>query len=83
MQNYVVLHTENNKLIVYFTIKNIIEQLPHPIFLKIHKSTIVNVNKIKSILGNEISIGKTKLLISQALHETVLQEILKDRLIKR
>jgi len=83
MQNYVVLHTENKKFIVYLTIKSIVEQLPPQIFLKIHKSTIVNVDKIKSILGNEISVGKSKLLISKTLHETVLQEILKDRLIKR
>jgi DNA-binding LytR/AlgR family response regulator len=83
MLNYVVLHTENKKLIVYLTIKGIAEQLPENIFMKIHKSTIVNINKIKSIEGNEINLGKTKVTISQNLHETVMKEILKGRMIKR
>ncbi len=83
MLNYVVLHTEDKKLICYLTIKGIEEQLPGSIFLKIHKSTIVNINKIKSIEGNEINMGKVKVTISQNLHESVMKEILKDKMIKR
>jgi two-component system, LytTR family, response regulator len=83
MLNYVVLHTENRKLIVYLTMKSIAEQLPENIFLKIHKSTIVNINKIKSIEGNEIYLGKAKVTISQSLHENVMKEILKGKMIKR
>ena len=83
MLNYVVLHTENTKMIVYLTIKGIEEQLPGNIFLKIHKSTIVNTTKIKTIEGNEINIGKAKVLISQNLHESVMKEILKNKMIKR
>jgi len=83
MLNYVVLHTETRKLIVYLTIKSITEQLPENIFLKIHKSTIVNINKIKSIEGNEINIGKAKVTISQNLRETVMKEILKGKMMKR
>src|SRR5262245_9067314 len=52
MQNYVMLHTENKKMLVYLTIKGVEEQLPPNLFLKIHKSTIINVTKIKSIQGN-------------------------------
>lgn len=83
MKNYVVLHSEDRKLIVYITIKGIAEQLPDGIFLKIHKSTIININKIKSIEGNEINMGKAKVTISQNLHENVMKEILKDKMIKR
>ena len=83
MLNYVVLHTENKKMIVYLTIKGIEEQLPKNIFLKIHKSTIVNTTKIKTIEGNEINIGKAKVLISQNLHDNVMKEILKNKMIKR
>jgi len=83
MLNYVVLHTENKKMIVYLTMKSLEEQLPTTIFLKIHKSTIVNITKIKSIEGNEIDIGKAKVHISQNLHELVIKGILKDKMIKR
>ena len=83
MLNYVVLHTDNKKMIVYLTIKSVEEQLPASIFLKIHKSTIVNVTKIKSIEGNEIDIGKAKVHISQNLHEQVIKGIIRDKMIKR
>jgi DNA-binding LytR/AlgR family response regulator len=83
MLNYVVLHTESRKMMVYHTIKGIYEQLPPGLFLRIHKSTVVNKSKVKSIDGNELDLGKTKVYISQNLYEEVLKEILKDRMLKR
>jgi len=83
MLNYVVLHTETRKLMVYLTIKGIMDQLPPDRFIKIHKSTIVNVHKIKSIGGNEINMGRATVIISQTLQESVMKEILKDRMLKR
>ena len=70
-------------MIVYLTIKSIEEQLPKNVFLKIHKSTIVNTTKIKTIDGNEINIGKAKVIISQNLHDNVMKEILNNKMIKR
>ena len=83
MMNYVVLHTSDKKMIVYLTIKSIAEQLPETMFLKIHKSTIINTSKIKSIEGNVIDMGKAQVIISQNLHDTVIKGILKDRMLKR
>jgi len=83
MLNYVVLHTESRKLIVYLTIKSILDQLPANLFLKVHKSYIINIGKIKSIDKNEIMIGNAAVPVSQALYETVLKDILKDKMIKR
>jgi DNA-binding LytR/AlgR family response regulator len=83
MQNYVILHTEDKKLMVYLTIKGIEEQLPPGLFLKIHKSTIINLTRIKSIQGNEIDLGKAKVTISQSLFDGVLKEILNNKMIKR
>jgi len=57
--------------------------LPRSLFLKIHKSTIINTTKVKSIEGNEIDLGKAKVTISQNLHDVVMKEILKDKMIKR
>ena len=81
--NYVMLHTESRQLMVYLTIKGIMDQLPPEVFLKIHKSTIININKIKSLEGNQVNMGKTSVVISQSLQESVLKEILKDRMLKR
>ena len=46
MMNYVYLHTITRKLIVYLTVKGILEQLPTRLFMKVHKSFIVNISKI-------------------------------------
>ena len=83
MVNYVVLHTEDRKLIVYLTLKAVAEHLPQNIFIKVHKSTIVNINKIKSIEGNQINMGKVQVVISQTLQESAMKQILKDRMLKR
>ncbi len=83
MLNYVVLHTVGRKLIVYLTIKGIVEKLPANMFLKVHKSFVVNLGKIRSINGNEINIGIRDIPISQNLYESVLKEIVKDKMIKR
>lgn len=83
LMNYVVIYTEDKKLIVYLTLKGIADQLPKEIFLKVHKSTIINIKKIKSIEGNEISLGKLKVTISQNLQDYVMKQILKDRMLKR
>jgi DNA-binding LytR/AlgR family response regulator len=83
MLNYVLLYTATRKMIVYITLKSLEEQLPKDQFIKVHKSFIVNRAKIKSIEGNMINLGDHKITISQNLREKVLNEILKDRMIKR
>jgi len=81
--NYVVLHTTSGKMIVYMTIKSMVEQLPPELFIKVHKSYIVNLAKIKGIEGNTIKVGNTNIAISQNLKDEVLKKVLKDKLIKR
>jgi DNA-binding LytR/AlgR family response regulator len=81
--NYVVLHTVSGKMMVYMTIKSMLEQLPQELFIKVHKSYIINLEKIKGIEGNTIKIGNTNIAISQNLKDEVLKKILKDKLIKR
>ena len=81
--NYIVLHTSNGKMIVYHTIKGILEQLPADIFLKVHKSSIINLTKIRSITGNEIDLGTARVTISHNSYDSAMKAILKDRMIKR
>ncbi len=83
MLNYVMLYTNSKKMMVYVTIRSLEEQLPSDIFIKVHKSFIVNINKIRSIEGNILDIGNEKIAISQNLREKVINEIVKDKMIKR
>ena len=83
MLNYVMLYTNSKKMMVYVTIKSLEEQLPANSFIKVHKSFIVNILKVKSIEGNMINIAEAKIPISQNLRDTVINKIVKDKMIKR
>jgi DNA-binding LytR/AlgR family response regulator len=83
MLNYVMLYTKTKKMMVYVTIKSLEEQLPPHLFIKVHKSFIVNITKVKSIEGNILDIGPEKITISQNLREKVIHEIVKDKMIRR
>jgi DNA-binding LytR/AlgR family response regulator len=83
MANYIILHTATRKLIVYLTMKGILEKLPADRFLKVHKSYIVNLARIRSIQGNAIDLGMGEVTISQNYYDRTMKEILKDKVIKR
>ncbi len=83
MANYVTLYTINDKLVVYLTIKGILEKLPPDKFIQVHKSYIVNIDRISTIEGNMLHIGNTKITMGANYTEEVLKRVLKDRFIKR
>jgi len=83
MANYVILHTVNDKLVVYLTIKGILGKLPEEKFLQVHKSYIVNSEKINTIEGNMLHLGNTKITMGLNYTDSVMERILKHRFIKR
>jgi two-component system LytT family response regulator len=54
LKNYIVLYTAEGKHITYLSMKEIEKAIPHDQFIRIHKSYIINLNKIKSIDGNNV-----------------------------
>ncbi len=83
MLNYVTLHTVAGKRIVYLTMKSIQEQLPPDLFLRVHKSYIVNLSKVKSIEGNTIRLDNATVPISQQFYDKAIKAIVKDRMLRR
>ena len=83
MQNYVIIHTTTKKLITYMTLGSLENQLPKDQFLKVHKSFIVSMGGIKSIDGNEIVIGDSRIPISRNLKDQVVNRIIGNNLFKR
>lgn len=83
LQNYVAVHTTTKKYITYLTFRSIEEHLPAARFIRTHKSFIVAAAKVESIEGNDIRIGEHYIPISRAERESVLQQLLQNRLLKR
>lgn len=83
LQNYVVVHTQEKKLITYLTFKSVEEYLPSTQFIKVHKSFIVSAAKVDSIEGNDIRIGQHHVPISRNLKDEVMDKLLKGKFLKR
>ncbi|MFB9845142.1 LytR/AlgR family response regulator transcription factor [Mucilaginibacter ginsenosidivorans] len=83
MSNYVILQTTRAKLIVYLTVKGILESLPPDKFIQVHKSYIMNINMINSINGNTIYIGNEQVPIGQSFYDGLMDKILKGKFLKR
>lgn len=83
MQNYCIIHTVERKMITYITFSGLESQLPTDRFLKVHKSFLVSLNKIKAVESNEILIGSARIPISRNLKDEVMQKIMGDNLFKR
>jgi DNA-binding LytR/AlgR family response regulator len=83
LTNYITLHTTSGKLITYLTIKGIMAKLPLEKFVQVHKSFIVNTDKITTIEGNTIHLGNHQVVIGQSFRNSVLEKLLKDKFLKR
>ncbi len=82
VENYVAIYTSDGKIITHTTLRTILQKLPPARFVQVHKSYLVNIDKIDSIEGNLLGIGKNKIPLSRTYKETALEIILKNKLLK-
>jgi DNA-binding LytR/AlgR family response regulator len=83
LQNYVVIHTREKKMITYLTLSGIEAQLPKDLFIKVHKSFIISVDAIQAIDGSDVVVGNTRIPISRNLKDEVVARILGNNLFRR
>ncbi len=70
--DYIRLHLEEKNLVVHDTIKRFMDSLPGEAFMRIHKSFVVNLQKIGFIEGNQVRIGDHAIPVSPASREELL-----------
>ncbi|MEO8406010.1 MAG: LytTR family DNA-binding domain-containing protein [Chitinophagaceae bacterium] len=78
--NYILLHTDNKKYLVYRTLKSMEECLPADRFIKVHKSFIISFEKIKSIEGNQLFIGQHCIPVSRNFKEMIGERIVAKKI---
>lgn len=57
MADYVRIYTEGKRYTVYSSMKGVVSKLPEGMFMRVHRSYIVNLSKIDSIEDNTVVIG--------------------------
>nr|MDA3820051.1 LytTR family DNA-binding domain-containing protein [Candidatus Delongbacteria bacterium] len=75
-ENYVSIQTYEKRYLIHFTMKAMHAKLPHDIFVRTHRSYIININHIKTITGNAISMdlkqGKKDIPIGKSYKQDLL-----------
>jgi len=61
--DYVKIHTDDASILTNSTFTALLEELPPAKFVRCHKSFAVNIDKLKSISGNQIAMGQHKVPI--------------------
>jgi len=73
--DYVKVHLKDQVLIITHTMKKLLTELPNSIFIRTHKSFIVNKTKVEFIEGNQLKIGDQLVAIGQVYREGVLNAL--------
>ncbi|HEY0244916.1 MAG TPA: LytTR family DNA-binding domain-containing protein [Mucilaginibacter sp.] len=83
LKDYVVMQTDEQKIITAMNIKTILEQLPVKLFVRVSKSYIINIEKIASIDNNTVFIRKHEIPIGNTYRTYFFDEFVTKKLLSR
>lgn len=75
LSNYVSIHLPTQRVVTYQTLRELAETLPQPPFLRVHKSFIVSLDKIRMVDGNTIYIQDKEIPVSDTYREQLYRLI--------
>jgi len=75
MGDYVKFITADKKYVTHNTIKNLEEKVNRQVFMKVHRSYIININKIDDIRENDLFIKGNEIPVSKAHKPEVLKRL--------
>lgn len=73
--DYIHIKTENKNYVVHSTLKKIEDKLPRDLFLKVHRSFIINTKKIIDIQDNSVLIAKDIIPVSRANRPELMKRL--------
>ncbi|WP_158837285.1 LytR/AlgR family response regulator transcription factor [Polaribacter sp. L3A8] len=73
--DYIKIKTESKDYTVHSTLKKIEEKLPDSLFLKIHRSYIINIKKIIDIEDNSVLIKKDVIPVSRSKRPELMKRL--------
>jgi DNA-binding LytR/AlgR family response regulator len=75
LKEYVRIVCRDARLVTLESLKNLEDLLPADNFVRVHKSYIVAKNKVQSLNGNMLEIGKQKIPISRGKRDEIVEWI--------
>jgi two-component system LytT family response regulator len=75
LSTYSVLVTPSHKHIVYLTLKNLAERLPFDNFLRVHRSYIVNMQRIEAVEDYMLKLGAYEVPVGKSYQEEFLRNL--------
>ncbi|RFZ90045.1 DNA-binding response regulator [Mucilaginibacter conchicola] len=81
-QNYITIHTREEKHMTYLTMKEIEHHLPASGFIRVHRSYIVNVDQVKVIERNRLKLLDGTEIILGDFYKKRFLDIMDSHLIK-
>jgi DNA-binding LytR/AlgR family response regulator len=75
MREYVAYYTSEGRILSLGSLKSLELELPEDEFIRIHKSYIVPIQKIKTLEGNMVHVASEKLPIGAIYKEAVLSKV--------
>jgi len=73
--DYINIKTEDKSYVVHSTLKKIEEKLPDSLFLKVHRSYIINIKKIIDIEDNSVLIKKDVIPVSRSKRPELMKRL--------
>jgi len=73
--DYINIKTEDKNYVVHSTLKKIEDKLPDEVFLKVHRSFIINFNKIIDIEDNSVLIKKDVVPVSRSNRPELMRRL--------
>lgn len=76
LKDYVIIQTNNRRLITHMNIKTIHELLPPSIFLRVNRSFVINRNHVDSFSNNDIYIGDYEIPIGNSYRDEFFSKMM-------
>lgn len=83
LKDYVVMHTDNQRVITAMNIKTIQDQLPKNIFVRVSKSYIINVKYIDAVDNNTVYIGTNEIPIGNIYRDFFFKKFVTKNILTR
>ena len=75
LKEYVSYYTETERIIILQSLKSLEELLPSNQFIRIHKSYIASIERIRSVENNKIVIGDQRLPLGKSYKNEVMKRV--------